>query len=764
MASFAAAFGRLPVQVQAALDEAGLSKTKPLSWVHVAEDQDALFMFALQVSAASGVVPPESLFHPLAELIDLAVPAAEVESRRRMGQDGVVRNGAFLWARELVEGKRRRLDTSVAAASSAAPVHVAEKWAKAWKTRRGRAIAHIPDDDPDRANARARIEEKERRRWSLKWAALLARIDAPRALRIKAEKPGAPLSEVHALLARGTGTRRGSTLRDRLRTCLNMHDFCKLSGGKNWFAGAWEFLEYVEELAANDECGKTVPRSRLAALASFEKFGGTPEEDRISSDEFVLAAVAQLEMGLLQGLPPPDKAPPFTAAMVVAFELYACSGRPRFQRFVAMVELIKIYATLRTDDCRGMMVGTIRFSEVGLSAKVSRTKVSGAGRKIQWLSVHVAWECTVSGAPWLAEFKALLATEEFGFKRDYLLPRSACDLNSACPRPAGTDEAIAYLRAVLADLRVPNYDHLSNAWYETPVILLPAWLVAFFRGHSARKVLPSWAAPVGFPTEEIDKLGRWRMEGSENYVLSMRATVLRIQRALLCRIKCDLHAMDESEVLQGVEDFAHKQGIDEIDANTARDKIAIRSYMPVEYKSNMQLHDEAEQRLVANKGVNGFLSDVSFEERRWEFMQDAAVQVAEEVQAEVDERKASDADACLYILAHTRRRRQPFITLHRTGGCRWADSGKLRHVEVTNTICTGDFSARCKDCFDVARRVSNAHAASELDASLLAACEEGSVTSGEEESSDTDSSEQTSPSDGDDRIQSSAPKDTAATL
>ena len=234
-----------------------------------------------------------------------------------------------------------------------------------------------------------------------------------------------------------------------------------------------------------------------------------------------------------------------------------------------MVELIKIYATLRTDDCRGMMVGTIKFSDVGFSAKISRTKVTGAGRKTQWLSVHVAWECTISGAPWLAELKVLLATEEFGFTRDYLLPRCARDADTACPRPAGTDEAIAYLRAVLADLRVPRRDPLTDAWYETAGILLAAWLVAFFRGHSARKVLPSWAAPAGFPTDEMDKLGRWRMEGSENYVLSMRATVLRIQRALLLHIKSDLQAMDESEVLQCIEDFANKRGVDEVDAPPA---------------------------------------------------------------------------------------------------------------------------------------------------------------------------------------------------
>ena len=68
------------------------------------------------------------------------------------------------------------------------------------------------------------------------------------------------------------------------------------------------FLEYLH-IIAEETCGRTVPRSRLCALALLEHMAAVPEEDKVSSQTIVIETVTSLEVKLATGGHEVRKAP-----------------------------------------------------------------------------------------------------------------------------------------------------------------------------------------------------------------------------------------------------------------------------------------------------------------------------------------------------------------------------------------------------------------------------------------------------------------------
>ena len=83
-----------------------------------------------------------------------------------------------------------------------------------------------------------------------------------------------------------------------------MHNWCRIALCQQWFSIETEFTGYLESLAA-DGCGRTIPRARLGALASFESFAGVSEAMCLATTQLVTEACNQLELQLSTGVPPP---------------------------------------------------------------------------------------------------------------------------------------------------------------------------------------------------------------------------------------------------------------------------------------------------------------------------------------------------------------------------------------------------------------------------------------------------------------------------
>ena len=93
-------------------------------------------------------------------------------------------------------------------------------------------------------------------------------------------------------------------------------------------------------------------------------------------------------------------------------------------------------------------------------------------------------------------------------------------------------------------------------------MLISPEMGSFWTGHSARHTLPSWAAAAGVGKEDRDYLGRWSYakHGSQDYVLTSRQVVHRIQRAVCKFILEGLPqpGLVEEELMERIKSFAVK--------------------------------------------------------------------------------------------------------------------------------------------------------------------------------------------------------------
>ena len=102
--------------------------------------------------------------------------------------------------------------------------------------------------------------------------------------------------------------------------------------------------DYLEERAA-EPCGRTVPRSVLAALSFMEEKGDVTRENRVSTTPMVRSTVSAIELALQGDALPTRKAPAFTIMLIVALEfLVEDEARAFALRSYAWVLLVRVWA------------------------------------------------------------------------------------------------------------------------------------------------------------------------------------------------------------------------------------------------------------------------------------------------------------------------------------------------------------------------------------------------------------------------------------
>eukprot|EP00973_Karenia_brevis_P093199 12416165-Karenia_brevis.AAC.1 len=73
--------------------------------------------------------------------------------------------------------------------------------------------------------------------------------------------------------------------------------------------------------------------------------------------------------------------------MILALELGVSDlTAPTFLRAIMWMKLLRIWAGLRSDDVQGIMPNLMRLLDSGLVVQLDRTKTSGPGRKIRWMT------------------------------------------------------------------------------------------------------------------------------------------------------------------------------------------------------------------------------------------------------------------------------------------------------------------------------------------------------------------------------------------
>eukprot|EP00971_Amphidinium_carterae_P036907 725521-Amphidinium_carterae.1 len=211
------------------------------------------------------------------------------------------------------------------------------------------------------------------------------------------------------------------------------------------------------------------------------------------------------------------QASPVCLSMLAAREaLVVDDTLPVYLRMYSWRSLVKVWATLRFDDMRGIFPQTLSMDERGLSFTLVRSKSTGPGKR------HQQVPCFVSAQVWLREplwlHVGLGLWQRHASERDYLLLTPSADMHQVHQRELKYNEAVRCTRLVNR--------YLQNG----ESALLEGYSLGAWSEHSERATLPSLACALGgFADSLIDSLGRWSPSGAQVYNRSHRMQLHDLQ-------------------------------------------------------------------------------------------------------------------------------------------------------------------------------------------------------------------------------------------
>ena len=242
-------------------------------------------------------------------------------------------------------------------------------------------------------------------------------------------------------------------------------------------------------------------------------------EDKFT--DTALYAVSLKEL-LAQATPgrAPKQAPRFPTVSLAALEDIVLSvGIPVFLRVLSWWLLVQSWGTLRFDDHRGLLPNDFRVSETGLLAKLTRSKVSGSDKHLNFWMVVIRPSAYVQHRSWL-QIDWKLLSKGAPHDRDYLLPAPSNNFRGFKTKELRYATAFAIQTQIisLASYRGSRIFESTTGSYYTP--------------HSGRNFLPSATAVLGFSKSDRDVLGGWSAEGSERYTRTAKYRIAQMQSAV----------------------------------------------------------------------------------------------------------------------------------------------------------------------------------------------------------------------------------------
>ena len=265
--------------------------------------------------------------------------------------------------------------------------------------------------------------------------------------------------------------------------------------------------------------------------------------------------------------------------------------------------------------------------------------------------------------------------------RDFFVPRPRPDLSGFSSKAATAADA-AYLGAlVFASLKVPEKDAQTAqddqpGWRPTKEYLLPGLLPEGWTNHSERASLPSALAATGIAKERRNMLGRWRPDGSDEYVRTYRAAARSLIGVVL------------DTVAKGVA-YTKFDGEDAVE--DVKDRLMRRTDVPSDLEEN--LRDFA---LVAKRVAEDLRSTEEWAEEATE----VATVIPEDPEETEEEAQGLEASSGAgFIVSYAKGRRSACI--HRVLGCWRAKELRFGDYDYVDSegILTGIPTERCKRCW-----------------------------------------------------------------
>ena len=402
----------------------------------------------------------------------------------------------------------------------------------------------------------AEVDCKARDRWAQRFLEALRGANAP-SLREGGDQ------HAHALAL--IGRSRPATVRLRVRAWEAYTRWLQLRRQHAWPESAGDLCDYVREMV-DQHAPKSFGNHFDGACRWFMPRTGHLMAQTLLNDESFKRTMQWAETELDKAVIKTKKAPRILVVVIASMELYVSeAGHPRVLRMVAWTRLLKVYGSMRGDDAQRLRPADLQLRESGLVGRLTRTKTTGAGRRVRELPLYIPADAYIVNDKWLFDGKKLM--DEFSKdQQDYLVPRPRAGLYGFLNKPATAGDVCVLGAALMSALRrhtrIPGGS--GGSWGEAEATLIPAGLSGGWTNHSERSTLTSALAALGVDKPRRDMLGRWSPSGSDDYVRTHKVVVRELIGKLTAAIRSgrSYELLDEEDAIEDIRARVTNAGVD----------------------------------------------------------------------------------------------------------------------------------------------------------------------------------------------------------
>ena len=405
-------------------------------------------------------------------------------------------------------------------------------------------------------STRAELEAALRDKFALELAEIIMEACLPVVFQIEG------LDNPNKAWTRLFGSRRGKTLRNRVRSWNRYRAWLVSYAGRVWPSSLADLVNYVEECISSG-CSISLHDELQASLVLLERTGRVPEGSQLSLDSTWKAHLQSWSQELKSNGRPRGSAPPYSVAILISLELTVMDvEKSYYTRVIAWTMLMATWCCMRVDDVQCIMPESMRLSPRGFTVRLSRTKTTGPGKVHGQVHAFIHRSITLTGVDWLDEGMQLFRHESAEYPRDYLVPAPSRDWGTMRKKLVEPPQLANYFRMVLQSLGTPKFE--DGKWrLNVRMELVPMDLSLYWTGHSARHFLPQVSAAIGCSKPDRDFLGRWSIGrvGANAYLHTSRQIIERIQQQSLRSFHGEGTPFDEGEMLDEIREFADKHNL-----------------------------------------------------------------------------------------------------------------------------------------------------------------------------------------------------------
>ena len=257
-------------------------------------------------------------------------------------------------------------------------------------------------------------------------------------------------------------------------------------------------------------------------------------------------------------------------------DMVLAGDKPVFIRVLSWWLLVQSWGTLRFDDHRGLLPREFVVTSTGLQARLTRSKVSGSDKHLNYRTVIIHPSAYIQRESWLSVGWKLLQ-ESAPHERDYLLPAPTNNYQGFKVKELKYSTAFAVQTYIISTATYRGLRVFGNSTGH------------YYTSHSGRNFMPSAASVLGFTKSERDVLGGWAADGSQRYTRTAKYKIAQMQIAVASTFKnSEPDQLAESDGLDCLADFLRSWEVPESSIRKSLQILSLRSYADLQRSDSIE--------------------------------------------------------------------------------------------------------------------------------------------------------------------------------